>query len=111
MSVPSNSPPGADTGVPDCLAEFVDQLSRPDLQRPRNFQNIQQRHVPPSAFDLRDVIPVQICDFRQVFLTQLSFRSQFSHSRSKLKQGIFHTAMVAELPTISPYTMVWNTIV
>jgi hypothetical protein len=55
---------------------------------------------------------MQVRQFRQIFLAQISLDSELAHAPTELSKSIsFHGPIVCDVLTLSPYTMVCHTMV
>ena len=82
------------------LSDRVDQSGRSDLQRSGNLNELVKRDVPLPAFNLGDVVAMNIGAIRQVFLADIHFAPQCSDSLPKLNKDIPHPHIVRYMLTI-----------
>jgi hypothetical protein len=82
------------------LSDRIDQFGRADLQRSGDLNDVVKRDVPLPAFDLGDVVAMNISPIRQLLLADLPLFPQCSDSLSKLNEDIPHPHMVGYMLTI-----------
>jgi hypothetical protein len=66
------------------LPDRIDQLRGANVQRPGNLNDVVKGEVSLPAFDLGDVIAMNIGSIRQLFLADLPLFPECSDSLSKL---------------------------
>jgi Ribulose-phosphate 3 epimerase family len=82
------------------LTNPVDQSGRADLQRSGDLNDVIKRDVPLPAFNLGDVVAMNISTIRQFLLADLPLFPQCSDSLPKLNEDIPHPHMVGYMLTI-----------
>ena len=85
---------------PRSLSYRIDQFGRADLQRSGNLNDIVKREVPLPAFNLGDVVAMNISTTSQLFLADLPLLPQYSDSLPKLNKDIPHPHIVRHMLTI-----------
>ncbi|SRR6266478_753785 len=93
------------------LSDDIDQFGRADLQRSGNLNDIVKREVPLPAFNLGDVVAMNISTTSQLFLADLPLLPQYSDSLPKLNKNIPHLHIVGYMLTIGLYPIVCQPIV
>jgi len=76
------------------LSDRIDQSGRADLQRSGNLNELVKRDVPLPAFNLGDVVAMNISTICQLLLADLPLFSQCSDSFPKLNEDIPHPHIV-----------------
>jgi len=76
------------------LSDGIDQFGRADLQRSGDLNDIVKREVPLPAFNLGDVVAMNISAIRQLLLADLPLFPQCSDSFPKLNEDIPHPHIV-----------------
>ena len=82
------------------LSYRIDQFGRADLQRSGNLNELVKRDVPLPAFNLGDVVAMNIGAIRQLLLADVPLFPQCSDSLPKLNKDIPHPHIVGYMLTI-----------